>query len=230
MNTKKRLIALFFILILVGCGLEMPESTNEVNFQFSEAIESGGRPLNDAEMAVALRVCYALRSKRTNYLAELLETTFNFRIQQNDCQQKEITMTVINSTLKQLESNGPMSFETVGINLPYQRQVITDLHGELTAVCSEVLKGETPLNLQNNQNEIYEYSYNSSLYDVVEIKIGSKLRPTDERASVTRVLKLEILTAQKSSGDYLGMVYKSSLFLPCENSMFKSRIQTFIAP
>lgn len=231
MTAKWTQFSLFTLILLAGCGVDKTYTGGKVSMSFSNSLESGGSPLSDNEMAVALRICYAFRSKRTKFMAELLENPFNFTLKENDCSNIEGRNVVLNTTLKQLNVGSPMSYETTGVNFAYQREVYTDVNGELSNLCSQVLKGETPLDIAEIKNEIYEYQFFSQIYDTAEIKIGALKAPTDAEPTVSQVIRLEVLTNQQSSGDYLGMVNRSTRYYPCNGgSNTASREQTFIAP
>lgn len=230
MKRKLILFSLFTSLFFASCGIDKTYKNGEVSMSFSEAIEAGGSPLGDSEMAVALRICYAFRSKRTKFLAELLETSFNFGFQEHACDGAVTRNTLLNTTLKQLDSDGPMSYEATGVNFGYQREVLTDINGELSGICTQVLKGETPLNVSEFNNEYHEFSFVSDLYDTAVIKVGSKNQPSDAVPTVNQVIRLEVLTSQQSSGDYLGTVYRHTRFYPCGGDTFKTKTQTFSAP
>lgn len=227
----------FFLIILSGlflqgCGIDKTYRGGEA-LAFSDNLLTGGTPLNDGEMAVALRICYAFRSKRTKFLAEMIESPFNFSFQTKDCNDNISTPTDLNTTLKQLMVDGPMSYEASGVTYSYMREVQTDVNGELSELCNQIFKGETPLNVMELNNEYYEYRFTSNVYDTVEIRVGAKNDPNASEPSVNRMRRMEVLTNQQSSGDYLGLVVRSSRYFPCNNegsATVRSQEQTFIAP
>jgi hypothetical protein len=232
MMILRPMIAIFAITIslLSGCGIDKTYRKT-ASLGFSENLLDGGTPLDDSEMAVALRICYALRSKRTKFLAEMLESSFNFTYQTKNCEDQTSTPLNLNTTLRQLIIDGPMSYEALGVNFTYMREVQTDINGELSQLCSQIFKGETPLNFKEINNEYYEYIFTSSIYDTVEINIGAKPTPSSEFLQVNRMLRFEVLTNQQSSGDYLGLVVKNSRYFPCEGtSRVRSQEQIFMAP
>lgn len=237
-TAKKSLRAVVFMGMGLGltlggssCGIDK-DYRPSTNLSFSESLLSGGRPLNDAEMAVALRVCYAFRSKRTKFLAEMLENQFNYTYQIKNCEDEMSSPVELSTTLKQLMVDGPMSFEASGVTFSYMREVQTDVNGDLADLCTQIFKGETPLNVLEKQNQYYEYSFFSNVYDTIEVRVGAMKSPTATVATVMRMVRLEVLTNQQSSGDYLGLVVRSSRYFPCEGSAsdVSSKEQTFIAP
>ena len=225
------LITILLGLVLQGCGIDQTYRDG-TSLAFNESLLSGGTPLNDGEMAVALRICYAFRSKRTKFLAEMIESPFNFSYQTKDCNDNVAAPVNLNTTLKQLMVDGPMSYETSGVTFSYMREVQTDISGDLKELCTQIFKGETPLNTAEINNQYYEYRFTSNVYDTVEIRIGNKVSPEATVPTVTRMTRMEVLTNQQSSGDYLGLVVRSSRFLPCDTgtSSVRTQEQTFIAP
>lgn len=233
-NPKLSLLkCLLLIFVIASCGYDKTSDGEQTNFTAS--VTTGGSPLSDQEMAVALRVCYAFRSKRTLFLAEKLDSNFNFSYISKNCNEEVVTDTNLNTSLKQLLPNGPLSYEVVGTSYSYMREVQTDTHGYLEDYCGDVFKGDTPLDVMEKDNEFYEYEFVSDFYDTVIVKIGSGLNPADDTPVVKRILRYEILTNQQSSGNFLGMVNKMSQRVACDpanpsDNRFKSFTQTFIAP
>lgn len=219
------------ILVLHACGLDQTYQSG-AGLAFSSDLSAGGGPLNDGEMGVALRICYAFRSKRTKFLAEMMDNPFNFTYQTKDCSDNVSPLANLNTTLKQLMVDGPMSFEAHGVTFSYLREVQTDVNGELRDLCTQIFRGETPLNLVESNNEFVEYRFTSNIYDTVEIRYGSKPNPNATDPVVTRMTRLEVLTNQQSSGDYLGLVVRGSRFFPCEEgtNAVRTQEQNFIAP
>ncbi len=227
----KALIGAGLILMASACGIDK-DYRDTTNLYFSESLLSGGRPLNDGEMAVALRICYAFRSKRTKFLAEMLQSEFDFTYQTKDCNNQVSSPVELKTTLKQLMVDGPMSYEAEGVNFSYMRELQTDINGEMAELCTQIFKGETPLNVVEKDNQFFEYAFLSNVYDTVEIRVGSQETPQDQAATVMRMNRYEVLTNQQSSGDYLGLVVRGSRYFPCDgdNTKVRSQEQTFIAP
>jgi hypothetical protein len=215
-----------------SCGLERQYNDKDAQvFAFGEAAINGGRALRDDEMSVALRVCYAFRSKRTKFSAELIGRAFAFNYETKSCQSSvpEVQST-IDSRLSQLLINGPLSYESVFPG-SYAREVQTDLNGLLSSLCSQVLKGETPLNYQESNNESSEYIFTSGVYDNIEIRTGFQNQVSGS-IEVNSVVKLEVLTNQVASGDLQGLVVKTTRSFPCrqlgDTEVSRTMVQTYI--
>jgi|GEM_PF-2140517 len=232
LTTKKLRIPPFILLISlvlgfgVGCGVDKDYSGDPLSFRAS--LEDGS-PLDDGEMGVALRVCYAYRSKRAKFFNELINSPFNFNYSQTNCT-GAVTSTRLDTTLRQVVTDGPMSFEAPAFTFSYAREVQTDLYGELASICNQVLKGETPLDFIQVENVYTEYIFESGLYDTVTIKKAMQ-RTSEGGVEVVSSHSFDILTNQSSAGDYLGLVVKNTQVFPCEGSPnVKTITQEFIEP
>lgn len=209
--------------LLISCGYE-PNYRKTAASAFSSGIEKGGRPLSDMEMGVAQRVCYAFRSKRVKFSAELMGNPFNFVYVTNNCDGGVISEP-LHTTLSQVNVGGSLSFESTFLKA-YNREVQTDIHGYLAKVCEQVLKGETPLNYLEQNNESFEYAFSSSVYDKIDVLIGNQ-NLNSGNIAVNRMISLEVLTNQTSAGDYLGLVVKTTSSFPCDNNNIKTISQNF---
>ena len=214
-----------------SCGLERQYADDQQVFAFGSSALNGGRALRDDEMSVALRVCYAFRSKRTKFSAELINRDFSFNYQAKSCKSSEPEVnSQIDSKLSQLLINGPLSFESTFPG-SYAREVQTDLNGLLKGLCSQVLKGETPFNYSENTDGFSEYIFTSGVYDNIEIRSGS-VNEQDGPLVVNSVTKLEVLTNQVVSGDLQGLVVKTTRSFPCralgDTEVSRTMTQTFL--
>lgn len=231
MFTTKELRLSPFLLILglflgAGCGVDKDYRSSPLSFR---ANLEDGSPLDDGEMGVALRICYAYRSKRAKFFNELINSPFSFNYSQTNCS-ATVTESRLDTTLRQVVADGPMSFEAPAFTLSYAREVQTDLHGELVSICNQVLKGETPLDFIEVDGVYSEYIFESGLYDRVTIKKAMQ-KISDGPVEVISSHSFDILTNQSSAGDYLGLVVKTNQFFPCEDSPnVKTITQEFIEP
>jgi hypothetical protein len=219
--------------ILSSCGLERQYGNDTQVFAFGSSALNGGRALRDDEMSVALRICYAFRSKRAKFSAELIGRDFTFNYQTKSCKSSVAEVdTRLDTKLSQLLINGPLSFESIFPG-SYLREVQTDLNGFLKGLCSQVLKGETPLNYEENENGFSEYIFTSSVYDNIEIRTGTQIE-VDGPIIVNNVTKLEVLTNQIVSGELQGIVAKTTRSFPCrelgDTEVSRTMIQTYIDP
>lgn len=215
-----------------SCGYDKTYEAREESLHFSNDALSGGVPLDDTEMAVALRICYAFRTKRSKFSVEMLDQSFNYNYVSRDCQSTESSES-FSATLTQTNSTEPLRFES-DFKGSYIREVQTDIHGYLSDICSDVLAGETPLNISEINNELYEYTFRSYVGegDQVEIQIGAINNPNSTVPEVNQKLIFKILTNATSAGHYQGMVIQSKRYLPCEDNDQNVKLyqQDFVAP
>ena len=226
------MLLLVFIGALSSCGYDKSYEDTEESLYFSQDAINGGVPLTDSQMAVALRVCYAFRTKRSKFSLEMMGLGFVFNYTTRDCSSNETT-TTIDSVLVQDNSNEPLRYDS-SFTGSYVDEVQTDINGYLSDICADVLAGETPLNTLETNNELHEYSFNSSISDgdQVVIQIGNAKTPDSEVPSVTQKVILDILTNATSAGNYQGMVIEAKRYLPCSNDSTEVKLfkQVFQAP
>lgn len=208
---------LFVALLLSSCGYDKSNGGSEEVLSFSQSALTGGVPLDDAQMAVALRICYAFRTKRSKFLVEMLGESFDFTHIVSTCDAKK-TQSSFSARLVQNSSVEPMQYES-NFSGSYIKEVQTDLNGYLSDLCGNVLAGETPLNISKVNNELYEYRFQSSATDgdKVSITIGSKQRASTTSPSVTQKVVFRVLTNSTSSANFQGMLLEGTRYLPCES-------------
>ncbi len=225
-------LAITASIMLGSCGYDKTYESREESLYFSQEALAGGVPLTDYQMAVALRVCYAFRSKRSKFTAEMLGQSFNFNYLARDCSSNETTQT-FSATLSQQDSSSPLKYSSTFTG-NYFRDVQTDTSGYLADLCSDILAGETPLNASEVENELFEYGFRSSVTngDEVTIQIGSVQSSGATTPRVTQKLVFQVLTNATSSGNYQGMITDAKRYLSCgtDNTNVKLYQQTFTAP
>lgn len=223
-KSSKENLPLFFLLFLLfpslGCGIDLSQegTTQQENMSFSKEALSGGKSLEESEVAIALRICYAFRSKRSQFKAEFLGKSFDYSYLYRDCEDKEETDS-FSATLSQNSSDGALLFNS-SFSGNYRRDVQTDTHGLLKEICTDVLSGETPLNSKEIENELYEYDFRhlESSKDRAILKIGHKESTQSEEPRVFKKVIFDILTGSTMESTVKGMVIKSKVYLRCENS------------
>ncbi|MDC1174283.1 hypothetical protein OAT67_02735 [Bacteriovoracaceae bacterium] len=214
------------LLAFVGCGAGHKGTQEKV--VLNQSISAGGSVLNDTEVATALRICYAFRSKKTQFRATKLNTDFKYSTSFKDCDERLFSPTaVITTTLKQLLESEPMVYDSSS-DLPYLKVVQTHMDGAIEGICDQVLKGETPLNVQEvSPTEIIQYAFKSSLAngDSYEVMHAKRESTTVNEFIVDKVEKFKVLTNATVAGDLLGLVSEYESHENCEDEDF---VKTFI--
>ena len=214
-----------------SCGLDQTYVEDDESLIFSSSALSGGTPLDDGELAVALRICYAFRTKRSKFLAEMLGTSFTYSFNTVDCADAEASDS-FTATLTQESSDYPIVLES-DFTGNYMSEVQTDTTGFLSDLCSDVLAGETPLNISEVDNSLYEYSFSNTVTngDKATIKIGYESDPNSGSPSVYQKIIFDILTDSTAAGDYQGMVIEAKRYVRCSDDsedvkLYQQTLQT----
>lgn len=216
MKRNFKYLAFILALVVAGCGSDKQYKKKEQ--AFTQAISAGGAPLPDEELAVALRICYALRSKHTTFKAEQVGKAFRFNVKETFCDgrnEEEFINTVVND----MGFDQPLEYSSTNTR-PYFKKIMTNVYGPLKGLCEEVLKGNTPANVVNlGPDEVMEVSFENGVYDTFELRYGRKVKPLDVTYTPYKVETFKVLTNSRSSGNLLGLVSESERRQPCTDSL-----------
>lgn len=159
---------------LVSCG-NSNRSPSTVS-RLGSALEAGGE-LNPSEKNIALKICYAFRSKNANYRASFIDSTFTFdlaytgcRAGVNEVEKRETLSTVLKAPLSSL----PMVFDAAS-DIPFNNLVETDKHGALKYLCSELLAGRNPTKSNLSSGKMVEISFYTSGLDNMIVSSASSV-------------------------------------------------------
>lgn len=143
-------IFLFTIIFLASsCGPRGPErsvSSIDSSSKLGVALE-GGSTLSGDQYGVALRICYALRSKDTNYQANYLNRIFRFTFISHSCSRGSRNQ-VLQLPLRYRGANSPMQFDGAS-TLNIFRDVLTHRVGILASICTSLISGESASNTES---------------------------------------------------------------------------------
>ena len=219
-------MAILLSLVLVSCGSD--RQTVKKEQALVQAIQAGGAPLSDSEVAVALRICYAFKSKHTTFKAELVGKPFTFDLKENYCDgHKE--QEFLNTVVTEIAFDQPLQYLSQS-QRPYFRTIMTHIYGPLNKICDDVLKGNTPSNVVTIDSEsVMEVGFVNGLYDEYEIRYGRKKVKTDVTYSPYKVERFKVLTNSRSSANLLGLVVESYRAQSCDNSVnLRETTQTYV--
>lgn len=208
-------MAILMTLLLSACGSD--HKTVKKEQALVQAIQAGGAPLNDSEVAVALRICYAFKSKHTTFKAELIGKPFTFDVKENFCDgHKE--QEFLNTVVTEIAFDQPLQYSSQS-QRPYFNKIMTHIYGPLNKICDDVLKGNTPANVISIDSEtVMEVSFLNGLYDEYEIRFGRKKLKTDITYTPYQVERFKVLTNSRSSASLLGLVVESYRAQACSDS------------
>lgn len=134
-------VALLSILIvtLASCGAGKHKSAAQSQLGSSLTL---GASFNVEEKNVALRICYAFRSKNTDFRASRLGDLFKFDLTETSCTGVSRAESISTNLSAPFVSRAMVFDGISGIN--YYSEVETDQHGKLAAICYSLSRGSTP--------------------------------------------------------------------------------------
>jgi hypothetical protein len=143
----KPLLFILFFMTINSCGYRPPKGQQKGVLSFGSLLPKTARQLNDDEMEVALRVCYAVKQLKFNYTSSRIGDKFNFRIQTTGCDGNRFTNVDVPTTLR--EENGLLKFDqdfNANAKLPGPDTHETGAFGK---ICNAILSGGRPDNIVN---------------------------------------------------------------------------------
>ena len=158
-------ILFIFLITIASCG--NPGRKPSTSSQLGSALIVGGE-YGPNEKNIALRTCYAFRSKNTNYRASFLNDPFNFNLSFKKCDGSEKNES-LNSILKAPLASGPITFDAVS-DIPFYRTVQTDKSGVLETLCASLLSGGNPTKSNLILGQLVEISFYTSDIDNIIVR------------------------------------------------------------
>ncbi len=195
---KVTLSFLLLILLLSSCGVGSrgPATSSQIG----QALVAGGE-FSDDEKNIAIRICYALRSKNTNFRANFLDTDFRFLLTERDCNGQE-SINNITAQLRSQGANDQMVFSGLDPSKHFVN-VLTDQDGIISGLCANLLQGGTPQRSILSGNELISFSFYATAQDYVIRRVANKV---GESFIINKEERYKILTDAASSGLKIGKV------------------------
>lgn len=206
------------LLLIASCG-EGGGRNPASESQLGASLLTGGT-FSDAEKNIAIRICYAFRSKNTNFRANFLEQDFRFLLTERTCTGQENADT-LTTTLKAPLASGPMIFDGFS-SIDYYKQVQTDKDGVLSAVCNNLLQGGNPQRTILSGNDMIEISFFTSVLDRIVVRTASKVGSS---YVVNEEERFTVNTDSASAGLKIGEITLASREKTCENGRVSSMSQ-----
>ncbi|MBK25159.1 MAG: hypothetical protein CME70_14290 [Halobacteriovorax sp.] len=200
---------LLSILFLASCGVSSrgPATSSQIG----QALVAGGE-FSDDEKNTAIRICYALRSKNTNFRANFLDQDFRFLITERDCDGEEANST-ITAQLKGQSSNDQMIYSGLDSSKHFAN-VITDQDGPMSGLCSSLLQGGNPQRSILSGNDLVSFSFYATSQDFMIRRVANKV---GEGFIINLEERYTILTDPTSSGLKIGKVSLATKDETCSN-------------
>lgn len=211
---------IFLLVFLVSCGQGNRKPATEA--LLGSSLSTGGS-YSAEEKNVAIRICYAFRSKNTNFRGNLIDSKFKFNVSEKDCE-GEVSNSTIDTVLKAPLASQPMIFDS-GSRSAYYTEVQTDQHGPLDSICSALLKGGDPLKTILRGNDLIEISFFTSDLDNIIVRTAEK---TGSNYIVNKEERFQVNT-DAGAGNGLGVVSLSTREKQCSNGKVESFSQQLIS-
>jgi hypothetical protein len=169
----KKIIYFLPLILLFSCEMKKrsPASIEEIILTESLGPE---RDLDTDESNIALRICYAFKSKR-NYLRTFkIGSDFDFQIHEKTCNGTENSHM---ARVKLFEHPQERHLEFRGEDKQvYLSKVMTDRHGPMSYLCTALFRGkDVPNTYLKNETQKFQFEFSSNdETDVVKIIHGVK--------------------------------------------------------
>lgn len=217
--------------VLSGCG----GGNSKVPTTFStSAVLSEERLLTTNERNIATRICYAYKSKSTNFRSgDFFNKSFLFSSKKTDCQNSTINFQVAAGL--QYDNNNNLIFTpsiTLNPSFRFYSLIQTDTNGYLSQLCTKIKNNEPISNTTTSSNVKTQISFEATDMDAYLLMYYN--RQSDGSYKIDSAEKFKVRTQFNfTTGQILGMdeVYSSqkvcSSFDKIPNSNFT---QSFTAP
>ncbi|OUR94115.1 hypothetical protein A9Q84_17545 [Halobacteriovorax marinus] len=210
--------------LLFSCGASKHGndiSDAQTGASFSTEVKS----LNFQSVEVAYKICNAFRSKRNYWHAQpVIGMTANISFGYTDCDSDTADIDIA-SIIKGPLLSSPMVFDSLSSE-NYDKEVQTDLHGDLRTVCPTILAGSTPLEfISSGSDRIYTTFVNvSPTLDRFSL-IHAKLNDDKTSYISDEVIVIDVLTST-TDDKLLGTVTSTTTSKVCgENKTNETSFQ-----
>lgn len=151
---KSSLLAII-VLFFVSCGRDQSRApASKLGSELKIASSISGLQKN-----IAVNICFELKSKNILWRNNLLNTNFNFKVEESECSKLPEPTRTVTTTLKGPINAEAMRFDpTPGQILPFD-EVATDLHGILGEYCTDILKGNIVSDTVSDTNGTRQISF-----------------------------------------------------------------------
>lgn len=196
------------LIFLTACGQASRNPSSEN--QLGAALTVGGT-FSDSEKNIAIRTCYAFRSKNANFRARFISEDFRFLVTERTCQGVDRSET-LTTELKAPLATGPMVFDAVS-TIDYFSQVQTDQHGHLSSICNSLLQGGDPQKSILLGNTVIELTFYTSDLDHFIVRTANK-EGNNYIVAVEERFKFD---TNNAAGDNVGKVVLATKEQTCGN-------------
>ena len=216
------------LLTIVSCG-ENKNKSQEVGFAVNQQV-SATRDLNDAERAIATRVCYAYQSKASSFKTQAYNGgTFNFSLESKNCEDIKDIYSVSGSLIT--GSDGSLTYDSKSPKKFFPK-IQTSQSGFLSQLCSKIVTNQAISNTAVINNVIVQIILQASDLDTYTLNY---YQLQDKVLRITSADTYKVRTQfNLNNGQILGMDEKYSQQAVCSDNKNFSQISqsftSFVAP
>lgn len=197
----------------MSCGIDKDRNYGRTPATLGQQIAIEAGELSEQEQAIAVRICFAYRSKRGRFSTTLIGEDFSFNITHNKCDGSAINENID----AKLAQNNLGLFYSSSYSGEFYSKVETDIDGILTKVCESVLRGDNSQNtfIVNNSTHAITFSSLGNI-DSYEVQIAQKSLPNTKEV-ITQIMNFEVLE-KSSTNPYYGATTKVRRIIACNSS------------
>jgi hypothetical protein len=216
-----KLNLIFILVFIMSCGIDKDRSSGRSPATLGQEIELEGDTLSSVEQSIAVRICFAYRSKRSRFSTTSIGDDFNFNIEHTQCSGEVIEEDI---ATKLRQNNVGLFFDT-SYSGEFYEKVETDIDGILKSVCTNVLKGESSANSFEVNNSTHAISFSTSRnIDSYQVQIAQKTSSSTEEL-VVQIIDFEV-PEKNSSNPYYGATTSVKRTIACQTGSSRYDIIT----
>lgn len=228
-NYYKTKISIFcIILTLASCG-QNHSGNDRTLASVGEEFGTEVKLLDANSELIALRICNALRSKRSYWHSTpIIGKKANISVTSKNCL-KESEQFDLETTISSTLMSSPIILDSLSTQT-YYNEVLTESHGPLSTVCPSIFTGDNPLEFYTHgADRIYtQFQKIDSNSDRLTLKYAETNSNDQQEVSGYKVYKYETYDITTSSTDatYLGTVSEINMIEACgEENFNRTRVQ-----
>ncbi len=236
MKTLFAIGTLALALTMSGCGKVRSSRLFSANGIFSGIgglSEPTQRNLNQTELAIANKICAALKTKRTTLEATPSgSVAYRFNLENRDCSNKVISSQNITTSI--LNAGTDLEYSTSDVS-NYFIDVVTDNSPFIASVCSQVLDTSTTIDKKVISNSIvlldklYTVTFTVDANSYNTIEVTTRMKDSNGAFSPLNSQSIKVATETSQLGaKFIGVEKERSMFTACNAKTFTTQKETWI--
>ncbi len=230
MSALMRLYIVVFAVSIVGCKLDGGGGVAYTNTSIGERL-SAKDVYTFVDKDIATKICYAFQSKRSNFVSNFNDLSFNFDVtlENLDCKigtvSKRIETSLVARSLSEV-----MFYDTLLSSSEFERYLQTNAHGYLVEICDLLMKGEelpSPTTIiGNTRREVIEFVSNSDGIGFIFKEYERDWDDSAESYVLSTYDYLTVLVDQKE--DKYGIILERVREKKCSNDLTEKKSQFYL--